>query len=540
MTAEPRSCDVAVIGAGINGAGIARDAALRGLSVVLFDKGDVCNGTSWASSRLIHGGLRYLEYGEIPLVYESLHERRHLRRIASHLVKPLRICIPIYRGAKRGPLLIKLGLLGYDLLSWRKPLPHHKMLGEDEIRTREPGLLQESLRAAACYYDAQVTFAERLVLENVLAARAAGAEIMTYCEVTDIGVRGGKVASLTCEDRVTGRQTQFAPKTVVNAAGPWVDSVLDRTGERMPELIGGTKGSHIVVSAFEGAPRDAFYVEAESDGRPFFILPWNGMFLIGTTDIRYEGDLSNVRASREEVDYLLAETNRVFPAARLAADDVHYAYAGVRPLPQRTHGPESAITRRHIIKSHRRLARGLFSIVGGKLTTYRNLAEQTVDKIGKALGRRLPECRTRDTLLPGGGGLDEAREALGALPGLSDAGMERLLQVYGARASGIAALSREQGGLAGFIDEAATLPEAEVAYVIGNELPRTLIDLVFRRMMIGLDADQGRPHYEKIAELAAAEFGWDDARRASELGALVAYADSLRVGPRVLKSGRSR
>ena len=175
MTAEPRTCDVAVIGAGINGAGIARDAALRGLSVVLFDKGDVCNGTSWASSRLIHGGLRYLEYGEIPLVFESLHERRHLRRIASHLVKPLRICIPIYRGAKRGRLLIKLGLLGYDLLSWRKPLPHHKMLSEDEIRAREPGLRQENLRAAACYYDAQVTYAERLVLENVLPAQAARA-----------------------------------------------------------------------------------------------------------------------------------------------------------------------------------------------------------------------------------------------------------------------------------------------------------------------------------------------------------------------------
>jgi glycerol-3-phosphate dehydrogenase len=236
---------------------------------------------------------------------------------------------------------------------------------------------------------------------------------MTYSEVTDIGVRGGVVVSLTCEDRLTGEQSKFVPRVVVNAAGPWVDSVLDRTGQRMPELIGGTKGSHIVVSPFEGAPRDAFYVEAETDGRPFFILPWNGLFLIGTTDIRYDGDPSSARASREEVDYLLAETNRVFPAAQLTVDDVHYAYAGIRPLPQRTHGPESAITRRHIIKSHRRTARGLLSIVGGKLTTivggklttYRNLAEQAVDKIGKLLGRRLPECRTRDTLLPGAGDL---------------------------------------------------------------------------------------------------------------------------------------
>jgi glycerol-3-phosphate dehydrogenase len=531
MTAELRTFDLAVIGAGINGAGIARDAALRGLSVVLFDKDDLCNGTSWASSRLIHGGLRYLEYGEIPLVYESLHERRCLRRIAGHLVKPLRICIPIYRGAKRGPFLIKLGLLGYDLLSWRKPLPHHKMLGEDEIREREPGLLQDNLRAAACYYDAQVTYAERLVLENVLAARAAGAEVLTYSEVTAIGVRGGKVVSLTCEDELTGQHLQFVPKVVVNAAGPWVDSVLEVTGERFPTFIGGTKGSHIIVSRFDGAPRDAFYVEAESDGRPFFILPWNGLFLIGTTDIRYDEDLSNVRASAEEVEYLLAETNRVFPNAGLAVEDVHYAYAGIRPLPQRTHGPESAITRKHVIKSHRRTARGLLSIIGGKLTTYRNLAEQAVDKVGKELGRRLPECRTRDTLLPGAWGLEQAREALQALPALSERGVERLLHVYGGRAAGIAAIARQRPELGGCIDTAATLPAAEIAFVIAEELPRTLTDIVYRRMMIGLDADQGRPHYARIAELAAAEFGWDANRSADELQSLYAYSDSLRVGP---------
>ncbi len=529
MTAESRSCDVAVIGAGINGAGVARDAALRGLSVVLFDKGDVCNGTSWASSRLIHGGLRYLEYGEIPLVYESLHERRHLRRIASHLVKPLRICIPIYRGARRGPFLIKLGLLGYDLLSWRKPMPRHKMLGRDEIRAREPGLLQQDLRAAACYYDAQVTFAERLVLENVLAARAAGAQILTHSEVTGIDIRGGRVVSLTCEDTLTGQQTHFEPTVVVNAAGPWVDSVLDTTGERFPELIGGTKGSHIIVSPFEGAPRDALYVEAESDGRPFFILPWNGLLLIGTTDIRDDEDPAEVRASAAEVDYLLAETNRVFPNAGLSVDDVHYAYAGIRPLPRRSGGPESAITRKHIIRSHRRVARGLISIIGGKLTTYRNLAEQVVDKTGRVLGRRLPECRTHDTPLPGAFGLDEAREALGGLSGLSEGGVERLLHIYGGRAAGIAVLAKQRPELAGCIDEAEKLPKAEVAFVIREELPRTLIDIVYRRMMIGLDADQGRPHYARTAALAAAEFGWDAARRDAELQALRAYADSLRV-----------
>jgi glycerol-3-phosphate dehydrogenase len=334
---------------------------------------------------------------------------------------------------------------------------------------------------------------------------------------------------LTCEDTVTGKQAQFIPKVVINAAGPWVDAVLSRTGARFPELIGGTKGSHIIVSPFEGAPRDAFYVEAESDGRPFFILPWNDLFLIGTTDIRYEGDLSSVRASREEVDYLIGETNRVFPDAGLTIDDVHYAYAGIRPLPQRTHGPESAITRKHIIKSHRRHARGLVSIVGGKLTTYRNLAEQTVDKLGKLLGRRLPECRTLDTVLPGAWGLDEAREALDGYSGLAGAGVERLLRIYGGRAAGIATLARESSALGGLIDDAATVPEAEVVFVIRNELPKTLTDIVFRRMMIGLDPDQGRPHYARIAELAATEFGWDKDRRDDEMRSLVAYADSLRV-----------
>jgi glycerol-3-phosphate dehydrogenase len=305
---------------------------------------------------------------------------------------------------------------------------------------------------------------------------------------------------VTCEDPFTGEQTRFAPRIVVNAAGPWVDAVLGTTGQRFPTLIGGTKGSHIIVSPFEGAPRDAFYVEAASDGRPFFILPWNGLFLIGTTDIRYEGDPSSVRASREEVEYLLSETNRVFPAAGLSIEDVHQAYAGIRPLPQRAHGPESAITRRHIIKSHRHAVQGLFSIIGGKLTTYRNLAEQTVDKIGKALERRLPACRTRDTL-----------------------------RIYGGRAAGIAALARQSGALAGFMDEAATLPDAEVVFVIREELPKTLTDIVFRRMMIGLDADQGRPHYARVADLAAAEFGWDAVRRDGEMRSLLDYADSLRV-----------
>ena len=219
--------DVAVIGAGINGAGIALDAALRGLRVVILDKNDMCTGCSAISSRLIHGGLRYLEYGEIPLVYESLHERRYLRINAPHLVEPLRICLPIYEGAKRGPLMIRLGMVAYDLLSMGKQVPNHEMLDGEEILAQEPGLKSEGLRAAARYYDAQVAYAERLVLEILLAARAAGAEILTHTEVTAISFADGAVESITCLDRLDESQQEMHIDTVINAAGPWVDRVLE-------------------------------------------------------------------------------------------------------------------------------------------------------------------------------------------------------------------------------------------------------------------------------------------------------------------------
>ena len=196
MSDSNTSFDVAVIGAGINGAGIARDAALRGLRVIVLDQNDLCSATSAASSRLIHGGLRYLEYGEIPLVFESLRERITLRRIAAHLIRPLRICIPVYEGAKRGPLLIRLGMIAYDMLSVGKTVPAHDMLSRDEAIENEPGLQHKGLRAAARYYDAQVTFAERLVLENLLGARAAGAEIRTYHRVERIRIDGGAVTGL--------------------------------------------------------------------------------------------------------------------------------------------------------------------------------------------------------------------------------------------------------------------------------------------------------------------------------------------------------
>jgi glycerol-3-phosphate dehydrogenase len=294
--------------------------------------------------------------------------------------------------------------------------------------------------------------------------------------------------------------------------------------------MGGTKGSHIVVAEFEGAPADAVYVEAASDGRPFFIIPWNDQVLIGTTDIRYNGDPADATASDAEIDYLLLETNRLFPKADLHRGAVHFAYAGVRPLPRRDSGPESAITRKHIIKKHRLLARGLVSIIGGKLTTYRNLAEQTVDYVNKKAGMKGAACRTRNRRLPGAKGIAVAARELDGIETLSVAGKKRLLGIYGGRATRIASLARETPSLAETLNTDRSIIAAEVAHVIENEYAVSLVDIFYRRMMLGLSSDQGVQLIEPIATVAANSMNWSARERKSQIDALHAYNRKFQVG----------
>ncbi len=527
--------DIVVIGGGINGAGIARDAATRGLKVLLLEQNDFGSGTSSGSSRLIHGGLRYLEHGELSLVYESLHERHRLMRTARHLVTKIRINIPVYKGGKRGLWLVRIGMLAYDLLSLDKPLPRHRMLNREEFLENEPGVSDNGLRGGVQYFDAQVTFAERLVLENVIAAESAGAVVKNYSPVTGIQIKHGEVGCVHYTDVASGRDSEACTRVVINAAGPWVDRVLEMANTRMPQLMGGTKGSHIVVGAFDGAPTDAFYVEAFIDARPFFIIPWNGQYLIGTTDIRYTGDPGDASASGDEIEYLLCETNRVFPRAGLGPGDIHFAYAGVRPLPRQRKGPESAITRRHIIKRHKN-ARGLLSVIGGKLTTYRNLAEQVTDKAIGLLNRGQATCHTRETLLPGASGLAAAEARLRDFDSLSAQGRERLLAVYGGRARNILDLAHERSELAGTVDTDRSVSAAEVVFVIRHEFARHLEDIIHRRTMTGLSPDLGASAAEGIAAVAAAELGWDAAETGRQLQALRDCNARLEVHPHRVSS----
>jgi glycerol-3-phosphate dehydrogenase len=522
-----RPFDVIVVGAGINGAGIARDATLRGLSVLLVDKGDVGAGTTSRSTRLVHGGLRYLERFEVPLVRESLRERETLLRIAPHLVDPLSFLLPIYGQHRRGPALIRMGMMAYDALSLDKSMERHRMLSREEALAREPGLRAEGLRGAAAYYDAQAGYPERLALENALDARRRGAVVLPYMRVTALE-RGapGRVTGVALHDELHGVDYRAHGAIVVNAAGPWVDAVLAELGGGAPgpPLIGGTKGSHLVVGRFPGAPREAVYAEATEDGRPYFVVPWNGCWLIGTTDTRYDGDLDDVVATEEEVAYLIAETNRLIPDAELSAEQVLYTYAGVRPLPAGggDGDAEGAITRSHVIHDHaagEHPLEGLLSIVGGKITTYRRLAEETVDAAVRKLGRKVERCRTHEVPLPGATAYPFAafRERFRASSGVPTETADRLLRIYGARAAELLDFADGAPGLREPFDADTGAIGAEVVFSLRTELAETLADVLARRTMVGYGARLGLDAVDAAAELAVRHVGWSEARAAREV-----------------------
>jgi glycerol-3-phosphate dehydrogenase len=528
--------DLVVIGAGINGCGVARDASMRGLRVLLLDKTDVGGGTTAWSTRLIHGGLRYLEHGELGLVRESLRERESLlRRVAPHLVRPLRLLIPVYANRRRGTLAIRAGMIAYDILSLDKSLPRHRMLKPAEALKRAPGLEAAGLKGAALYFDAQVEFAERLALENALSAREHGATVLTYARVTRLLVEDASVRGVEFDDMLKGGTHAARAHVVLNVAGPWVDGVLEgfeqadeklnALGER---LIGGTKGSHIVVRAFPCAPSVALYCEAVEDGRPFFIVPWDEKFLIGTTDERYEGDLDSVSADEREIEYLLREANRVVPSARLTRSDVLYTYSGVRPLPFAGGRDESAVTRRHFIRASR--VGGLFSIVGGKLTTYRSLAEEAVDVIFKTLGKSSPPCATARTPLPGACVSDFAAfcESFKAQSSLPPESAARLLKVYGVRAAEVVRLASSDEELQRPLGEETGSILAEVVFAFREEMAETLVDCLMRRTMSGLDSRLGLDALERAASVARRFLGWDEARAARETENYRRYVERFR------------
>ena len=514
-TSSDAGFDVIIIGAGINGAGIARDAALRKLRVLLVEQTDLCAGTSAWSSRLIHGGLRYLEHAEIGLVRESLAERESLLRNAPHLVQPISMYVPIYRGGQRPLWKIRVGMWLYDMLSRGKSLPNHRILTATELVSAVPTLVADGLVGGAQYYDAQCVYPERLVLENLLDAARHGAEIRLKSRVVQPWVEQKVVRGVIVED-LSGQRQSIRGRVVVNAAGAWADGLLD--GLSVSQLIGGTKGSHLVVDRELGVGNAAIYSEAARDGRPFFIIPWNNMTLIGTTDRRFRGDPGEAGIDDDEFNYLLAEARRVLPGSQLAPTDVSYTYCGVRPLPHRRKGSEGSITRRHLIKHHRRVARGLLSIVGGKLTTYRQLAEEVTDKACRLL-ERPAACQTRTQPLPGAGNQEQHNDVLrrGSELGLSEVQLAQLWRVYGAGAQQVMVRIEANPELGEEICPSSHMLLATLVHGIEAEWGATLTDLLQRRTMAGLSSDFGW-HAAQSGAAALQRLGiWDAVRTEEEV-----------------------
>lgn len=538
--------DLIVIGGGINGVAIARDAAQRGLRVVLVEKDDLAAGTTSWSTRLIHGGLRYLEHREFRLVRESLVERERLLQNAPHLVTPIPMTLPIYTGSRHRPGAIRAGMTLYDLFSRGKSMPRHSMLTAGETSRRIPGINTAGFQGAALYYDAQARYPERLTVELALSARQYGAIILTHVAAGRLVMDGAVVRGLDVADEITGNRFRLSGSSVMNVAGPWVDMVLaQQPGAAETRLIGGTRGTHIFVKPYAGSPATAVYTEARSDGRPIFLIPWNNWLMIGTTDARYEGNPDDAVPEAWELDYLLAEFRSLFPGQRLNPADIHFAYAGVRPLPYAAKGQEGGITRRHFIHDHAPAIRGLASITGGKLTTHRSLAEEAVDHVVGQLGKTA-HSGTADLAFPGAlpsvmlrheasvvHRHAEAR-SLRHVPNNSgffvpqndivEASVSRLNGIYGSRANRVWQLATDEPDLASAVAADSSILAAEIVFCLRDEFACTLTDLMTRRMMLTWDDGMGLELAEAIAAIAAKETGWSPAQTQREIAAYRSYA----------------
>ncbi len=516
--------DLLVIGGGINGAGIARDAAMRGLRVCLVEKEDWGWGTSAKSSMLAHGGLRYLEQFELGLVHEALQDRELMFQQAPHLVRPLEFLYPLYPhiASRR---TVRAGLFLYDLLSHGKSVPGRDYLRRDAVLAKVPGLNPEELKGGATYYDGQWRSVERFVSELVTSARRHGATCLNHTAVTrlifqDGAVVGCEAEALTPEAAAAGfgdGTCTIRAKAVINAAGPWVDQVLG-TGTDSPRLIRGTKGIHIVVPRFV----DTALIIRAKDGRTFFILPWRQHCVIGTTDTDYEGDPGDAQATQEEVEYLQESARFYFPEAPL--HEVRWTYAGVRPLVNQEGLTESNVTRRHVLHDHTSDgARGLWSVQGGKLTTYRHLAEEAVTTVCRHLGdgERARQRPTRSGTLPGGPMVEWGAFRLAAIQtamddhGLARPSAEHLVDFYGARWAQVI----EAGDDDSTRRIHPSVPDlwCQVHHAVADEQATCLRDVMLRRTQMGF-ASGGRPAVAKtVAHRMAELLGWSRGRTRDEL-----------------------
>ena len=508
--------DVLIVGGGITGAGVARDAAMRGLRTALVERDDFASGTSSRSSRLIHGGLRYLEHGWLHLVFESSRERRTLMRIAPHLVRPLAFTWPVYDEARVPLWKLGAGLMVYDALALFRNLGgNHQRLTPEEVVELEPGIRRDRLRGGARYFDAS-TNDVRLTLANVRAAVEEGATAINHAEVRTLRRAGSHVTGAHVVDRVTGKGVDVTARAVVNATGPWSDSIRRMVDAHASTALRGTKGVHIAVPRDRVRNNDALTVLSGVDGRVMFVLPAGTFTIVGTTDTDHTGPIDEVRATRADVDYLLRSANAYFPQAQLAASDVIAAWAGIRPLVAGGGADPGTTSREHSITW---TAPGLLSVTGGKLTTYRAMAASVVDQIVRALGATARPAPTHDVVLPGGDMSSLAEETTLATSAIGIAPLaEHLVRMYGTAWRAVWTIVGSNTALSAPVVPTLPYIVAELHYAVEQEMALTLGDLLIRRLHVAYETrDHGIAAAPAAARAVGPLLGWSESDYSAQL-----------------------
>ena len=513
--------DLLVIGGGITGCGVARDAAMRGWRVALIEKDDFASGTSSRSSRLVHGGLRYLEHGHLGLVFEASRERRTLARIAPHLVRPQQFVWPVYEGARVPAWKLRIGLALYDALAMFRNLGRTRWLPPDEIGDLEPELRQHGLVSGAIYYDA-ATDDSRLTIVNARAAAELGAVVLNHASVVALGADDTHTRTVTVVDEETGTQLVTHARIVVNAAGPWSDFV---TQLAVPTMVNHTvrpsRGSHILVPRHRIGNRGAITIISPIDGRVMFVLPAGPtgaeFTIIGTTETEFDGPPDEVRATTADIAYILRTANALFPAARLGMRDVVNAWAGIRPLVPSAQQDPGKVSREHSITF---VAPGVIAVRGGKLTTYRDMAAQAVRLAARQIGRRGErQARTDLTPLPGGSlpsGVDA--EIARASAEIGDSKLAaHLVRSYGSEWQDVWRYASSDPCLRESIVPELPYLMAEVRFAVEREMARTLADVLVRRTHVAYEVeDHGAAAATRVLGMMGELLEWSPERREDE------------------------
>jgi glycerol-3-phosphate dehydrogenase len=505
---------VVVIGGGINGVAVARECARAGKRTLLVEQNDFASGVTSRSTRIIHGGLRYLEHGELGLVRESVRERERLLRERSHLVHPVQFLFLLNEQSQRSALKVRAGLWLYRRFAGKRSSP----LSEMELKRVERALDSGHQWSIFNYEDAQCEFPERLVAEWMLEAAEAGAVVRNHSEVLAVDVAQGRARGVLLRDRITGKDERVDAGWIFNCTGPWADRICQRSAVRTTKpMLGGVRGSHIVLPQFSGAPSAALYTEA-ADGRPVFVLPWNEQVLVGTTEVADTGDPGKTAPSSEEIEYLLRTVSKLFPKAKISAHDIKYAFAGVRPLPNSPGNQASAVTRRHFLHDHTpEGAARLISVIGGKLTTAASLARECARKIGIAV----PE----PSMVAMGSGssldpmLDQEVSNVARAGSVSEETARGMMEWHGPRAMDIARMALVSAELRAPICPHSSHIVAEVVEAYRKEFAVTLADVLLRRIPVALGACWSESCSREAALRIGAVLGWKEQDLGSNLDA---------------------